>query len=88
MPSTPPRTIYVVWSPVTGPVAAYYDLNVAARHADTMVGVDVGSCDLTKLLPALVLDDVVTNDYDVDDSTPVQSAAEFAETHVVDVDEG
>lgn len=87
MPSTRPDLIHVVWSPVTGPVAAYRNLHLAARHSETMVGVEVSSCDLLGSLPAIVIDQIVTEDYDVEDPTPVTDAPEDAETRVVDVDD-
>lgn len=101
MPSTRPSIIFVVWSPVTGPIAAYHNFGLANRHAETMVGVEVRSLDLLSALPRLVLDDVVTTDYCTDDPTPVDSppvrastpvvlsvdALEDAETRVVDVDD-
>lgn len=101
MPSTRPELLFVVWSPVTGPIMAYWNLGLANRHAETMVGVEVKTVDVRTSLPPLVLDDVVTRDYDVEDPTPVQDlppvhirvdeledASDDAETRVVDVDEG
>lgn len=82
MPSTRPDQVYVVWSHATGPIAAYRNFGLANRHAETMAGVTVKVMDLRTSLPAIVLDDVVTTDYDVEDPTPVGMPLELIDTLV------
>jgi hypothetical protein len=71
VPSTQPDQIYVVFSAVTGPLAAYRNFGLANRHAETMVGVEVRVLNLRSSLPPEILDIIVTTDYDVEDPTPV-----------------
>ena len=67
-----PQYIHIVWSKTTGPMWAYVRPIMAHSHALTMVGVDVGTCELREELPDNVVADIASdNDYDADDLTPV-----------------
>lgn len=61
--------IHIVWSPQTGPLAAYTRPDLAYNHARTMVGVEVGSLIVLEQMPEVVVMDI-ESDFDGDDDTP------------------
>lgn len=63
------KVIHIVWSPTMGPIAAYADPSMAYAHARTMLGVEVGSCELRARLPEIVSDDI-QSEWESDDETP------------------
>lgn len=70
-----PRHIHVVWAPGSGPLVAYANPELAHAHARTMVGVDVGSCEVRETLPDNVRDDIASDYFDDDQLTPVDAVA-------------
>jgi len=71
--------IYVVWSPATGPLVAYMTPEHAYMHARTMVGVDVGVCELRTEVSEAVRDDL-TDEYEGDEITPVVAINDLDES--------
>ena len=63
------KIVHIVWSPNGGPIAAYTDPTKAHTHARTMLGVDVGSCELRDQLPDVVRDDIQV-EWEGDEDTP------------------
>lgn len=66
--------LYIVWSPTSGPLAAYELPELAYAHARTMVGVEVTACERRADLPTIVRDDLLT-EFEGDDDTPVTEVA-------------
>lgn len=66
-------TIHVVWSPLAGPVAAFWTDDLALTHALERGSMRVTECQLRAQLPLEIRDDVYVaelEDFD-DDETPV-----------------
>jgi hypothetical protein len=65
------RAVHIVWSPATGPIAAYDRPDLAWDHARAMLGVDVAHMEVLDRLPSVVVDDLVSEyDEDADNVTP------------------
>jgi len=65
------RIIHIVWSPATGPIAAYVHPWMALAHARSMLGVEVTTVPVSTELPSLVVDDVSTEFAPAEEDTPV-----------------
>jgi hypothetical protein len=85
-------TIHILWSPQTGPIAAYHDIIIAAAHARTMLGIEVATLAVSEQMPAIAKADLATYfDETFEGDTPVDDTGdgvpELIDTHVVDVDD-
>lgn len=69
--------LHVVWSNTIGPIVAYRNPEMAWAHARSILGVDVGSCEVRATLPDVVRADLATAaeaEFEEDQVTPVADA--------------
>jgi hypothetical protein len=68
------EVLHVVWSNTIGPIVAYRNPEMAWAHARSILGVDVGSCEVRATLPEVVkidLDTAAQAEFEEDQVTPV-----------------
>jgi hypothetical protein len=65
--------IYLIVTPAGSVVAAYQRMHLAQVHARTIVGSSIITVDLLDELPDAVRDDLMTEIWDDDSETPVET---------------